>query len=61
MSRPAKITRIIVTRYHYPIAGRAMDPVKRLDMLYQPGGPFPLAGACHRGAMPFSPSKPMPE
>jgi hypothetical protein len=42
--RPITITRIVVTRYQYPVLDRAMDPVKRLDMLYQPGGTVSSGG-----------------
>src|SRR4029450_12917584 len=49
MTRPIRITRIVVTRYQYPIADRAMDPVKRLDMLYQPGGTVSSGGRMSPG------------
>lgn len=49
MARPIKITRISVTRYQYPIADRAMDPIQRLDMLYQPGGTVSSGGRMSPG------------
>jgi L-alanine-DL-glutamate epimerase-like enolase superfamily enzyme len=42
--RPITITRIVITRYQYAVVDRAMDPVKRLDMLYLPGGTVSSGG-----------------
>lgn len=49
MARPIRITRIRITRYQYLIADRAMDPIQRLDMLYQPGGTVSAAGRMDPG------------
>jgi L-alanine-DL-glutamate epimerase-like enolase superfamily enzyme len=49
MPRPIRITRIRITHYHYTIADRAMDPIQRLDMLYQPGGTVSSGGRLSPG------------
>jgi L-alanine-DL-glutamate epimerase-like enolase superfamily enzyme len=44
MARPVTITRLVVTRYAYDIADRAMEATLRLDMVYQPGGRVSAGG-----------------